>query len=95
MQPYGYGTSWFLASDYGSYFKGVAVLLVGVALSMLWHWWGFIFALFIAGFVLKGRRQGTVDNAAKILAENPTAFQHFVRSGVVWEADAKHVVPEG
>jgi hypothetical protein len=91
MYPYGSGYSW--ATAVWNYI-GVLVFLGGIALSFFWHWWAFIPGVGAAVVILKATRQGTADFAAKILAENKMARDHFTERGLIWHAPVQSVVPE-
>ncbi|WP_152048807.1 hypothetical protein [Aureimonas psammosilenae] len=70
----------------------LAVLVAGVAGSILWQWWAFIPALVVAGWAgFRGKNSGG-DAALRILADHPWALERFLRDGLVWEAPANAVI---
>jgi hypothetical protein len=86
-----YGHSW--ATAYGNYIA-LVVAMVGIALSFFWRSWAFIPTSFVAIVMMRMTDQNKAELAAKIVAENKAAYDHFVRLGLIWEAPAETVAPE-
>ena len=92
MHAYRSGYSWATAIWNSA---SVLVFFGSVALSFLWHWWTFILGFFVTSMIVKASRQSTADFALKILGENKIAYNDFVSLGLIWDASATSVVPQG
>lgn len=90
MLPFASGYA--LAATFWTY-TGLLIMLAGVALSFLWHWWAFIAGFLLAMMVLKATKQSTAD-VAQMLVQSESARAHFARLGLIWEASSQGVVPE-
>jgi hypothetical protein len=70
------------------------IIIVGIFFSFIWHWWAFLIGIAVGSAVYRSNRQSVVDCAREALSNNPNAHQYFSSLGLVWEANAKSVVPD-
>jgi hypothetical protein len=75
-------------------FTGVAIMLLGIALAFLWHWWACILGLVIGAMVFRANSRSAVDFVIQSLRDNPNALNYFNSLGVIWDAKVENVVPD-
>jgi hypothetical protein len=90
MLPFASGYA--LAATFWTY-AGLLVVVAGVALSFLWHWWAFMPGFLLAMLVLKTTKQNTAE-VAQMLVQNDVARAHFAQLGLIWETSSKGIMPE-
>lgn len=90
MKPY--GGSYAAATNT---WKAVSVILLlgGIVLAMVWHWWLFILGLILAWIIARHNKQDAAEFAQEIITKYPRAIDEFAKQGLVWELPAVKVVP--
>jgi len=70
------------------------ILVGGIVLSFVWHWWAWIAGFVIAFVIYRSNRKSVADFAKEILDNDPNAIVHFASLGLIWEINRAALVPE-
>ncbi len=70
----------------------VALWLVGIAASFLWHWWAFIPALLLAHMLYLANQKSAGQLGAQVFREHAIAAAEFQNKGILWFAASTAVL---
>jgi hypothetical protein len=70
------------------------IVLAGVVLSFVWHWWAFLPGFALGFIIYRANAASTADFAIEAIQKNPGAIAYFTSSGLTWLAPRTSLVAD-